>query len=144
MNKLLFALLAGLGMTACAVSPTPTNVKTDPMGCLANAVNIFVYLDKTTGNNTIPALKDNAKRVVCIRSGSRVKWHRNNSSGNNNFTIFFKDDSGRADIVAVNGRAEFKSQHGLKSIDALSYGVRMPDADKDLDPIIIIIPSLGN
>ena len=132
------SLVAVAALTTISCATTESVVYHDPAGCSPNNVVIKVELDQ---QNSIPRLNDKAQRVVCINAGSSVTWIRSNATGNKDFTIFFKGSS--VEIPAEHGKATYTAPKQLPSIDALSYGVRMPDASNDLDPIIVIIPSFG-
>ncbi len=138
MNKLTtkITLVSSLMLLAGCVTPEPINDH-KPAGCNANNVNIKVELDQSTST---PKLSEKAQRVVCIASGNTVSWQRSHATGSNDFTVYFKGSA--VQIPAINGRATYTAPT-VTSIDALSYGIMMPDAAHDLDPIIIIIPSFG-
>ncbi|MBE9548535.1 MAG: hypothetical protein IMF09_03935 [Proteobacteria bacterium] len=133
------AIVAIAALTIISCATTDQVVYHVPAGCSPNNVVIKVELDQA---NSVPMLNDKAQRVVCINAGSSVTWIRSNVDGNKNFTIFFKDSS--VEIPSSSqGKATYTAPTKVPSIDALSYGIRMPDAVKELDPIIVIIPSFN-
>lgn len=132
------SLVAIAALTTISCATSDPLVYQDPAGCAPNNVVIKVELDV---ENEIPKLNNKAQRVVCIKANSSVTWIRSNATGDKDFTIFFKDSL--VEIPAKHGKATYTAPEQVPSIDALSYGIRMPDAKNDLDPIIIIIPSFG-
>jgi hypothetical protein len=109
-------------------------------GNCPNRVNIAVQLDQSA-DQSIPKLAKHSQRRVCVKSGGQVDFHRVGRGTPNGFTIFLKDGSWSAD--SNNGRITYDAPIVEEEYEQ-AYGISMPDADEDLDPIIVITPGINN
>ncbi|MBE9548536.1 MAG: hypothetical protein IMF09_03940 [Proteobacteria bacterium] len=103
-----------------------------------NTVNISVRLN-TQNSPTMPELSNQSQNRVCVKSGGSVIFVRNGQGTQNGFGIFLKDGSWSSN--STNNRLEFIAPDVDVETEK-AYGITMPDAGAELDPIIIIIPRL--
>ena len=99
-------------------------------------VNVALQLN-TASNPRTPEVSDQAQRRVCIKSGGSVVFHRTGQGANKGFSVFMKD--GSWSMQGDNNSGEYTAPN-VEQTQELSYGVSMPDADEDLDPVIVIVP----
>ncbi len=125
--KLLLIVLLLLMATLAQAENCPTQV------------NIAVQLNSNT-NPTSPQLSDSAQNRVCVKSGGRVVFHRTGQGASNGFGIFLKNGSWSAQ--SSNNKVYYDAPV-VESQTEQTYGVSMPDAGTDLDPVIVIVPLLG-
>lgn len=115
----------------CLLLISTANAQQCPM-----RVNIAVQLDNSV-SPSIPVLSNTAQNRVCIRSGGVVMFHRTGKGANKGFGIFLKDGSWSASTES--NRLEYTAPRVTSEIEH-AYGISMPYADVDLDPVIVIIP----
>lgn len=109
-------------------------------GNCPNQVNIAVQLNDNS-SPSMPQLADQSQNRVCVKSGGRVVFHRTGRGTPNGFGIFLKDGSWEAD--SSNNQLSYDAPIVEAELEQ-TYGISMPDADEDLDPIIVITPGLDN
>ncbi len=133
--KLTLIILISLLLSACWHTPKPDydSIGTD---CV-DQVNINIQLN-TEVKPTIPMLANSKQSSVCVRSEGEVVWTRIGENADQGFTIKFKSQHNR--VSSEHKRASFKVPNS-NTVNGRAYGIIMPDADVELDPIIIIIPT---
>lgn len=137
MNKLkvIVIVLIVLMLSACCHTPKP-DYESIGTNCVGE-VNINIQLN-TKVKPTIPMLVNSKQDSVCVKSEGKVVWTRIGENADQGFTIIFKGQHKK--FSSEHKRAEFKAPI-TNSINGHAYGIIMPDADVELDPIIIIIPT---
>ena len=99
-------------------------------------VNIAVQLNSNS-TPTSPQLSDKAQNRVCVKSGGSVVFHRTGNGASNGFGIFLKNGTWSAN--SNNNKINYDAPI-VESQTEQSYGISMPDAGTDLDPVIVIVP----
>ncbi len=133
--KLILIVLIVLMLSACCHTPNPDY---DSIGAnCEDEVNINIQLN-TTVTPSIPMLVNSKQNSVCVKSQGNVVWTRIGENANQGFTIKFKGQEKK--ISSKQKKATFNAPN-TNSINGHAYGIIMPDADVELDPIIIIIPT---
>ena len=133
--KLIIIILMMLFLAACWHTPKPDH-KPIFTNC-TDQVNIEIKLN-TEVTPSIPMLVDSKQSSVCIKSKGSVVWTRIGKNPYNGFTIIFKDQV--KTIGSEHDKADFKASD-TNLVVGHAYGIVMPDADVELDPIIIIVPT---
>jgi len=138
---LLIALLIFAGMIS-ANPITPGNQINDSITNVVPCKASYSVDIKLNSNSdpSVPEIIDKAHRKICIFSGGNVTFHRKGKGNKKGFTIFAKDNSWSLNST---GNKLYYTAPIVEEEYEMVYGVTMPDADVDLDPIIIIIPSIN-